>query len=33
MGTGFFVNYEGSFITAAHVISDRFKWYKNVSDI
>jgi hypothetical protein len=29
MGTGFFVNYEGSFITAAHVISDRFKWYKN----
>src|ERR1035437_1071915 len=29
MGTGFFVNYEGSFITAAHVISEHFKWYKN----
>lgn len=27
-GTGFFVNYEGNFITAAHVINDRFKWNK-----
>lgn len=26
-GTGFFVNYEGNFITAAHVINDNFKWY------
>jgi hypothetical protein len=29
MGTGFFVNYEGSFITAAHVITDHFKWFKD----
>jgi trypsin-like peptidase len=29
MGTGFFVNYEGYFITAAHVIKDGFKWYSN----
>jgi hypothetical protein len=29
MGTGFFVNFEGTFITAAHVITEHFKWYKN----
>jgi hypothetical protein len=27
-GTGFFVNYEGNFITAGHVIKDNFKWNK-----
>lgn len=27
-GTGFFVSYEGDFITAAHVIKDHFKWNK-----
>src|SRR6266498_4169493 len=26
-GTGFFVNYGGNFITAAHVINDHFRWY------
>ena len=25
-GTGFFVNFEGDFVTAAHVITDHFKW-------
>ena len=25
-GTGFFVNFEGNFVTAAHVIKDHFKW-------
>jgi hypothetical protein len=28
-GTGFFVSYEGNFITAAHVINDHFKWNKH----
>jgi Trypsin-like peptidase domain len=28
MGTGFFVDYDGDFITAAHVISEHFKWNK-----
>lgn len=28
-GTGFFVNYEGYFITAGHVINDWFKWNKH----
>jgi len=27
-GTGFFINYEGDFVAAAHVIKDHFKWNK-----